>query len=575
MVSDKATSTNAKDEKHGVYILITQCLQNGFFLADGSRLCLPEDIVRRMLIGNQPGSDDQLAANTSQQQTPIFQRNPLNRRELPADKLKNGPLYQFMQAVTHGSNTDAQRDIHILNIRDWHDASRHYDEERRLYGVHCEAGTWEAEPLEGYEAYLAPWKGSSDGVAQARTLDGYTCRYVEGRGLVAVPPGQTIGGQTLHYYDVRSDSVFDFKYPQSDELKAAVEKLQPKKEAEKTNQHINRQADSFLQLILDKLIPNIRDDNRRVYVVVIGVYTDIKIKVLLVGLRTRYHIDGLFVSDVLTDSPTLERHLQGLDFVAKVAQVQVLHNLNDIASVLNTNAKHIIPNSIIEKTVSYSEYSHHYVDRQYVLSYQDNQVRRYLDLTQRRSVEVYNRIRNATTYLLWIGYLLLALLVLMILFRMVGQNVPDSVLFFLGFTSVAQILGSFFLMPFVEMRSNLNSLVRLRNYLESYSTVTALLRHHLTQPEQLMPTPHSIKHSKEALELLQHQLELINLAAKGLRTTFYDLAYSPAQAQQLLAMEDNAKPGTPASAGTPTPDQTQSGQSSAQQPPSRTPPFNG
>lgn len=35
------------------------------------------------------------------------------------------------------------------------------------------------------------------------------------------------------------------------------------------------------------------------------------------------------------------------------------------------------------------------------------------------------------------------------------------------------------------MRNNVNALVRLRNYLETYSSVTGLLRYHLTKAERL------------------------------------------------------------------------------------------
>ena len=65
--------------------------------------------------------------------------------------------------------------------------------------------------------------------------------------------------------------------------------------------------------------------NDRIYVAVIGVYTDLKIKTLLTALRTLYNIPNLAVSDTLTASATLERHLSGLDFAAKVLGVEVIH----------------------------------------------------------------------------------------------------------------------------------------------------------------------------------------------------------------------------------------------------------
>jgi hypothetical protein len=36
-----------------VYILITQCLQNAFFLEEENRMCLPPDTAMRMLVGSQ------------------------------------------------------------------------------------------------------------------------------------------------------------------------------------------------------------------------------------------------------------------------------------------------------------------------------------------------------------------------------------------------------------------------------------------------------------------------------------------------------------------------------------------
>ena len=70
-------------QAENVYILITQCLQNGFFLADGNRLVLPSDIVRRMLYGGQPEivNDDSLLTPDKQ-----------NRRQLSTKKLPLPPF---------------------------------------------------------------------------------------------------------------------------------------------------------------------------------------------------------------------------------------------------------------------------------------------------------------------------------------------------------------------------------------------------------------------------------------------------------------------------------------------------
>src|SRR5438034_622980 len=72
------------------------------------------------------------------------------------------------------------------------------------------------------------------------------------------------------------------------------------------------------------------DIRSHIYIAVIGVYTDLKVLTLLAGLRTRYNVPNLAVSDTLTASPTLERHLAGLDFAAKLLGVEVIHGVNDL-----------------------------------------------------------------------------------------------------------------------------------------------------------------------------------------------------------------------------------------------------
>jgi hypothetical protein len=72
----------------------------------------------------------------------------------------------------------------------------------------------------------------------------------------------------------------------------------------------------------------------RIYVGVIGFYTDIKVKMLLTGLRTQYELPNLAVSDTFTASTSLERHLSGLDFAAKLLTVEVVHGINDLVRYL-------------------------------------------------------------------------------------------------------------------------------------------------------------------------------------------------------------------------------------------------
>ena len=78
----------------------------------------------------------------------------------------------------------------------------------------------------------------------------------------------------------------------------------------------------------------------RIYLAVIGVYTDVKVnKTLLVGLRTRYDIDNLAISNSLTASPTTERHLAALDFAARILWADVIHGLNELVHFLGSDTK--------------------------------------------------------------------------------------------------------------------------------------------------------------------------------------------------------------------------------------------
>jgi hypothetical protein len=484
-----------------VFIVITQCLQNGFFLADENRLCLSRDIVNRMLVG------DQYENGRRVDWTKLGEVDEQNRRKIADRYLQKGPLYQFFEGIT--SPSARHEPLHIIHIRDWHAPSKQYDEERRLYGVHCEANTWDAKPIQGFERYLCPWEldgpnSRADGKAQARSAKGYS------------------GNNNVCYYDVRSDSVFDFRTPASNELRKHLDDVKAALPPESRYQI----AGSFLQILLDQII-GFDEQQRQAYVLVIGVYTDIKIKILLTGLRARYDIQGLFVSDVLTDAPTLERHIDGLDFTDKVLNVQVLHNLNDAVSVVNSGATHIVSNKLTETTLSFREYANYFLDREKLLAFQDQRLLKYLELTSGRSLEVYQQIYNASRWLNYFGIAFLALTILAIILRVLGvPNItPDVILSMTGLTAV-QFFTSFFLIPFVRMRNNLNSLVRLRNYLETYSNITGLLRYHLTKVERLQPNlkdPDFAARAEQELNLLERQIRIIQDAAEKMSQTFHDL----------------------------------------------------
>lgn len=493
-----------------IHILITQCLQNGFFLSDSNRLALPEDEVARMLIGaykEEVEEDRKSIIQNIASRTAVFRQfipdKKDNRRYYKRSDLKKGPLYRFLNTVINKPHRNAV--LHVIHIKDWHTLSERYDEERKLYGGHCEADTWEAEPIDNYEEFLKPWGDDIQNRKKAQSLVGYP-KDKDGK---------------IIFYEVLSDSVFDFKRSTTIEHEQSVE-------AEFKQAHCPPSA-SHLSLLLDKLITgNEAGDKTQIYVTVIGVYTDIKIKTLLVGLRSRYDLDNLIVSDVLTAAPSLERQLEALDFIDKVLKVEVVSDLNTIVSVLDvekrdaggkTSEEAQIPKTLTENSIRWRDYRNYYLDKQNVLGYQDQQLAKYLKLTTRRSTDIYNQIYSANVFLTWIGRIALVMLLVMVFINAAGiREISLESFVAAGIGSIAQIIPFLLTEPQDRMQKNLTILVRLRNYLETYSMTSAILRHHLTTPKRL---------AEGDIKDLEQQLEAIKKAAESLQQNFKDISYRP------------------------------------------------
>jgi len=469
-----------------VHILITQCLQNGFFLSESSRLVMPPNEVERMLIGNQ-----------ALDKSDVEKDEKTNRRYLNQEKLKSGPLYLFFETMITKPNRNAH--LHVIHLKDWHNLSDQYDAERRLYGGHCEANTWEAEPLDGYEPFLRPWGMDAQKRRQGQSLAGF----------------HNPKWPKVKFYEVLADSVYDFRFAgtihHEEDIQSQLNALRKQ----------NRKTDSHLSLLLDKIIA----DKTHIYITVIGVYTDIKIKTLLTGLRSRYDVPNLIVSDVLTAAPSLERHLAGLDFADKVLNVEIVSNLNTIISVMDidesfegkSSEEPQIPLSLTEHTPKWRNYRNYYLDKQNVLAYQDQRLAQYLQLTTERSEEIYHQVYVTNRYLTWIGRIFVIVLLILIVLDATGLADISLELFVIaGVASFSQIIPLFITGPQDRMRENLATLVRLRNYLETYSMTSAILRHHLTSPQRL-------EHDT-SIENVEQQIDLISQAASGLRENFMDIS---------------------------------------------------
>ncbi len=487
------TASSAKTAK-SVYILITQCLQNAFFLDAGLRLCLPEDEALRMLVGSP--SDDQ------PDRVKLEPDPQTNRRKIPDDLLQAGPLASLFDTLAKVDEA-RQEPLHVIHIRDWHQPSASYDEERRLYGSHCEAHSWSAEPIEGLHKSLAPWaeKGARPNAeVQATSAQGYRV------------------GNTIHY-SVASDSVYDFKPPFYERGGAQPE----------TSFDVD--APSPLADILDRIVG--RDLDLHVYVVVIGVYTDIKIKTLLTGLRSRYPIDNLILSDVLTASPNLERHLAGLDFAQKVLNVEIIHSLNDLVAVLydqrSRQSPPVIPDELIQDSINFREYRSYFLDKQNLLAYQDMKQIEYLDLTRRRATRIYHQIFWTNRLLIGFGF---GFLLLTLLLAVVNLFWPEQVAVELvavtGGLSLIQLVTVFFRNPIQQIQKNLNNLVQMRANLETHSLTLALMRYHFSKPERLY---NMLKTEEESQQLanLEKQMTMIQQAAQVSSELFSAIGFNPSE----------------------------------------------
>jgi hypothetical protein len=468
------------------YVLITQCLQNDFLLNDECRLSLPEPIVRAVLLG-QSGLEPKAGESV---------------RGLSAKAVAAGPLGLFLERAIgrRRGGEDGRGVLHVINIRDWHIPDDNYDSERRRYGAHCEAGTWGAGYVDGLEDWLDP----------APPLPSKEAQYFEQ------------GSVRIHH--VHADSIFDFR-PRRAHIGANERKfgasaleilldviVQGSEEDQVRARELLREDPRVRALW--PLAKEIDDDERvrsstRVYVGVLGFYTDIKVAVVLTGLRTRYELPNLAVSDTFTASTSLERHLGGLDFADKLLTVEVVHGINDFVRFLGGTGD-VQNESEIVAADSFSLYKTYFQDRQNVLAHESEKLRAYELLTQRRSVALYETIRRANTFLIaWGTLFLTATLVLSILsaFGLVDWKAAAVT----GGLSLAQFVGAFFTQPSSDMQRNLTNLAVFKMILESHSLKTAVARFHLTTPQALreLHTKLDAEAAARQVEALRNELEAI------------------------------------------------------------------
>jgi hypothetical protein len=504
------------------FVLITQCLQNDFFLNTRCRLRLPDTVVPQMLLGHR---EYDLARGGNA---------PSSGR---ADAIAAGPLGIFLRAVV-GSRIDdpALPVLHLVNLRDWHVPGTEYDRERRAYGMHCEAETWGADYLEGVDRYLNPTGAAGVDYAES--------------GAVRV-------------YHIRSDSLFDFK-PRAEfrdgqrkfrasELEDVLDVVVQGSDADLEQMRTLLKEGGFAAAHGMARAIDAEDEprtDRSTYIAVVGVLTDIKVQTLLVGLRAQYDVPNLAVSDTFTASYTLERHLAALDYAARVLDVDVVHGINELSAYLGTPSPLKDETEIVAR-ISFARYRTHAQDKQNVLAFQDEKLQQYLALTERRSVQVYERIKRANTFLLVFGGVFLsATLVLAILSSVWPSHVKWQLVSVTGGIGLIQVVSAFFSKPIRDLQQNLTNLAVFKMILESHSLKTALARYHLTTPRTLREfvTSDEVATAQAQIEVLRRQVQTLQdfdtadfagLAALAAAVT----PPAPAAAQ---APAEDPPPGVPA-----------------------------
>ena len=145
-----------------------------------------------------------------------------------------------------------------------------------------------------------------------------------------------------------------------------------------------------------------------------------------------------------------------------------------------------------------------------MLAHESEKLREYEELTERRSIGVYDTIRRANQFLIaWGMVFLSATLVLSILsaFGVVRWELAAVT----GGLSLVQFVGAFFTQPSSDLQRNLTNLAVLKMILESHSLKTAIARFHLTTPQALreLQTEDEADDASRQVETLQKELKAI------------------------------------------------------------------
>jgi hypothetical protein len=490
---EPAKSSEEKTEKQisPRYILITQCLQNDFFLNRESGVHLPKEVVERLLIGKV---------------TSISLKEEKGRLVCRGGPLSDGPLGRLLKATIGEriNETDGDGVLHVINILDWHQRGAPYDQERIAYGAHCLKETWGADYISGLEHLLDPSRSKTS------------------------VPNIFFSNSKLSVYHIFSNSIFDFrphterKECQRGELKSHPSILEALLDVllMGTEAEVKRLKDIFSKRSCEEELSKLANEAclvelhekdetlPEIYIAVIGVYTDIKVRMLVTGLCTRYDIRNLAVSDTFTATPTLERHFTSLDFFSKILRVEIIHGINNMVLFLGGTVSGKGDSEIIH-SVPFSDFECFVNDKQNILAYESDRIQEYLSLTQKRALRVYKNIARINSTLYVFGIVFLSISLISAVWGLFGQLEADwKIPLISGGIGLIQVITIFFKNPMADMQRNLTNLATFRMILESHSLKAALARFHLTTPLMLAEKVETEQAQKQ-INVLKAQFEVL------------------------------------------------------------------
>ena len=290
-----------------------------------------------------------------------------------------------------GARTNGRR-LHVINIRDFHVPGPRYDVERRAYGGHRESGTWGVRYLDGLDRYLDP-TGCADECLRRGRRRADLPRAIR-LGLRFQAAAETRGGRAASRPSSKTCSTSCCRGSDED--------------LEESRRLCARGASARSTTLRGRSTPA-RSRVHRIRPTSPSSASRRTSRCRCCSSAcARYDLPNLAVSTPFTAS-TLERHLSGLDYAAKgVLDVEVVHGINDLVGYLGPPAPVEDEEALVARSSSRATARSSRTNRTCSPSRTRSCASTWL-LTERRSLDVYERIKRTNTFLILFGCTFLVL----------------------------------------------------------------------------------------------------------------------------------------------------------------------